>query len=138
MTAAAKRCNHWIHMKPDELKRRRLALGLTQEELARELRTTRMTVTRYEGGTRRIPGVVDVLLKKLAEKRVLPMAGVVAAGHPIEPIAQSDFVEVPQSMVEAGGTMVLRIKGESMARRASCPEITWWSGNNTRPGTGRP
>jgi repressor LexA len=101
-------------MKPDELKRRRQALGLTQEELARELRTTRMTVTRYEGGTRRIPGVVDVVLKKLAEKRVLPMAGVVAAGHPIEPIAQSDFVEVPHSMVEAGGTMVLKIKGESM------------------------
>jgi repressor LexA len=42
------------------------------------------------------------------------MAGVVAAGHPIEPIAQSDFVEVPHSMVEAGGTMVLKIKGESM------------------------
>lgn len=121
MTAAAKRCNHWIHMKPDELKRRRLALGLTQEELARELRTTRMTVTRYEGGTRRIPGVVDVLLKKLAEKRVLPMAGVVAAGHPIEPIAQSDFVEVPQSMVEAGGTMVLRIKGESMREEGILP-----------------
>jgi repressor LexA len=108
-------------MKPDELKRRRQALGLTQEELAKELRTTRMTVTRYEGGTRRIPGVVDVVLKKLAVRCVLPMAGVVAAGHPIEPIAQSDFMEVPQSMVEAGGTMVLKISGESMRDEGILP-----------------
>ncbi|MGE3152187.1 MAG: transcriptional repressor LexA [Nitrospiraceae bacterium] len=108
-------------MKPDELKRRRQALGLTQEELAQELRTTRMTVTRYEGGTRRIPGVVDVILKKLTEKRVLPMAGVVAAGSPIEPIAQSDLIEVPQAMIEAGGTMVLRIKGESMRDEGILP-----------------
>ncbi|MEX5214013.1 MAG: transcriptional repressor LexA [Nitrospiraceae bacterium] len=108
-------------MKPDELKRCRLALGLTQGELAQELRTTRMTVTRYEGGTRRIPGVVDVILKKLTEKRVLPMAGVVAAGSPIEPIAQSDLIEVPQAMIEAGGTMVLRIKGESMRDEGILP-----------------
>lgn len=80
-----------------------------------------MTVTRYEGGTRRIPGIVDVVLKTLAERRVLPMAGVVAAGHPIEPIAQTDFVEVPQSMVEAGGTMVLKIKGESMRDEGILP-----------------
>jgi repressor LexA len=80
-----------------------------------------MTVTRYEGGTRRIPGFVEVVLKKLSEKRVLPMAGVVAAGHPIEPITQSDLVEVPQSMVEAGGTMVLRVKGESMRDEGILP-----------------
>ena len=45
-------------MTPEELKCLRLRLGLTQDELAQKLRTTRMTVTRYEGEMRRIPGVV--------------------------------------------------------------------------------
>lgn len=108
-------------MKPDELKRQRLALGLTQEQLAQELRTTRMTVTRYECGTRRIPGVVAVLLQKLADKTALPMFGIVAAGRPIEPIPQSEFVEVPQGMIKAGGTYALRVKGQSMQEEGILP-----------------
>ncbi len=108
-------------MTPDELKRHRLALGLTQEQLARELRTTRMTVTRYECGTRRIPGVVAVLLQRLAEKRTVPMMGLVAAGTPIEPITQSELVEVPEGMIKAGGTFALRVKGFSMQDEGILP-----------------
>ncbi len=109
------------YMKPDELKRQRVALGLTQEELAKELRTTRMTVTRYECGTRRIPGIVQVVLRKLAEQRSLPMVGLVAAGLPIEPITQSELVEVPQDMIDAGGTFVVRVKGQSMRDEGILP-----------------
>ncbi len=108
-------------MTPDELKRQRCALGLTQEELARELHTTRMTVTRYECGTRRIPGIVSVVLEKLAQKQTLPMLGLVAAGTPIEPITQAESVEVPPGMIQAGGTFVLRVKGYSMQDEGILP-----------------
>lgn len=92
-------------------------MGLTQEKLAQELKTTRMTITRYEGGTRRIPGLVDVAMRLLASSPRLPMAGIVAAGLPIEPIPQTEVVEVPASMVRGhggGGHFALRVKGDSM------------------------
>ena len=101
-------------MRPRDLKNARKALGLTQEELAQKLRTTRMTITRYEGGTRRIPGMVDVLIQQLATEQPLPMLGLVAAGKPIEPVPQSELVEVPTSMIRRGETFVLRVKGDSM------------------------
>lgn len=109
------------YMTPDELRRQRLALGLTQEQLAQKLRTTRMTITRYECGTRRIPGVVALLLDKLMQHQALPMLGVVAAGTPIEPIAQSEAIEVPPAMIQAGGTYVLRVKGYSMQDEGILP-----------------
>jgi repressor LexA len=102
------------YMKPRDLKHARQALGLTQEELAQKLRTTRMTVTRYEGGTRRIPGMVDVLIQQLGTTQQLPMLGLVAAGTPIETVPQSELVEVPASMIRRGETFVLRVKGQSM------------------------
>jgi repressor LexA len=101
-------------MTPRDLKEARQALGLTQEELAQKLRTTRMTVTRYEGGTRRIPGMVALLIQQLGTTQQLPMLGLVAAGKPIEPVPQSESVEVPSSMIKKGQTFVLRVKGESM------------------------
>ena len=42
-------------MKPADLKRVREQLGLTQQQLADTLRTTRVSVARYEAGMRRIP-----------------------------------------------------------------------------------
>ena len=111
-------------MRPDELKSARQALGLTQEKLAEELRTTRMTITRYEGGTRRIPGMVEVVVRLLASAPKLPMAGIVAAGMPIEPIPQTEVVDVPASMVRGhggGGHFALRDKGESMRDEGILP-----------------
>jgi repressor LexA len=42
------------------------------------------------------------------------MAGIVAAGSPIEAVPQSELVDVPPSMLRGGNTFALRVKGESM------------------------
>jgi repressor LexA len=106
---------HRIPLTRAEFKKlRQDVLGLTQAELATRLGTTRMTITRYEGGTRRISRVVAVAVKQLASSASLPMAGTVAAGAPIEPVPQAEAVDVPLSMVRSGENFALRVKGESM------------------------
>ena len=52
-------------MKPVDLKRLREQLGLTQQQLADALQTTRVSVARYEAGMRRIPGMVKVAIDQL-------------------------------------------------------------------------
>ncbi len=101
-------------MKSNDLKRIREGLGLTQQQLAEALSTTRVSVARYEAGMRRIPGMVRVALEQLQRRAEIPMAGIVAAGSPIEPVPQSDLVDVPPSMLRGGDTFALRVKGESM------------------------
>ena len=100
-------------MTPTEFRQTRQFLKLTQDQLAEELRTTRRSVIRYEAGSRRIPGMAEVALQHLATDHV-QMAGVVAAGAPIEPIAQMERIEVPKSMLGRGDTFALRVKGTSM------------------------
>ena len=70
-------------MTAKEFARSRRELGLTQQRLAEKLKTTRVTVARYESGMRRIPGVVELMVKELSRSTVLPMVGVVAAGKPL-------------------------------------------------------
>ncbi len=89
-------------------------LGLSQQQLADALRTTRVSVARYEAGMRRIPGMVKVAIDQLTRSSEVPMAGIVAAGSPIEPVQQSELVDVPPSMLRGGITFALRVKGESM------------------------
>jgi len=101
-------------MKSHDLKRIREELGLTQQQLAEALHTTRVSVARYEAGMRRIPGVVSVVLNQLRRKTAVPMAGLVAAGSPIEPVPQSELVDIPPSMLRSGETFALKVKGESM------------------------
>jgi repressor LexA len=101
-------------MKPADLKRVRGQLGLTQQQLADALQTTRVSVARYEAGMRRIPGMVTVAIDQLNRSREISMVGMVAAGSPIEPIPQSELIEVPPSMLRGGNTFALRVKGESM------------------------
>jgi len=101
-------------MKSADLKRIREQLGLTQQQLADALRTTRVSVARYEAGMRRIPGMVLVALDRLGRSSEVPMAGIVAAGFPIEPVPQSELVDVPSSMLRGGTTFALRVKGDSM------------------------
>lgn len=108
-------------MTPWQLKKARQNLGLTQAQLAEQLRTTRMTITRYEGGTRRIPGMAAVALSQLTASPRIPMAGIVAAGIPIEPVHQSELVEVPSTMLQGGETFALQIKGESMRDEGILP-----------------
>lgn len=101
-------------MKALDLKRLREELGLTQQQLADALHTTRVSVARYEAGMRKIPGVVSVVLDQLRQKTAIPMAGLVAAGFPIDPVPQSELVDVPPSMLRGGETFALKVKGESM------------------------
>lgn len=44
----------------------------------------------------------------------LPLAGIVAAGQPIEAVETPDSLEVPPSMVGTGENFVLRVQGDSM------------------------
>ena len=99
---------------------RRFELGLTQQELSERLRTTRVSIARYETGTRRIPPAVEILVKQLSRKTDLPMAGIVAAGKPIEPVEQNESVEVPAGMI-GGKTFVLKVTGESMREDGILP-----------------
>jgi repressor LexA len=108
-------------MKPTDLKRVREHLGLTQQQLADALHTTRVSVARYEAGMRRIPGMVKVTLDQLSRSAEIPMAGIVAAGSPIEPVQQSELVDVPPSMLRGGKTFALRVKGESMKEDGILP-----------------
>ena len=108
-------------MTSSEFRQIREQLGLTQEQLAAALRTTRVSVARYESGMRRISGAVQVAITQLANRTQIPMAGVVAAGLPIEPVTQSEWVEVPPGMVRRGETFALRVKGESMIEDGILP-----------------
>jgi hypothetical protein len=44
-----------------------MALGLTQQALADQLKRKRLAIARYEGGTRTIPGVVEVALQSIGQ-----------------------------------------------------------------------
>ena len=100
-------------MRSAEFRQARQLLLLTQAQLASRLRTTRRSIIRYEDGSRRIPGMAEVALQHLATTHI-SMAGIVAAGEPIEPIPQTERVEVPKSMIGRGDTFALRVKGSSM------------------------
>lgn len=108
-------------MTPSEFYHIREQLGLTQEQLATALQTTRVSVARYESGMRRISGAVQVAITQLAKRTQIPMVGVVAAGLPLEPVTQSEWVEVPSGMVRSGETFALRVKGESMIEDGILP-----------------
>ena len=94
---------------------------MTQQQLADALHTTRVSVARYEAGMRRVPGIVQVVVDQLSRATDIPMAGTVAAGSPIEPVQQSELVDVPPSMLRGGKTFALRVKGESMKEDGILP-----------------
>lgn len=108
-------------MRPAEFRKTRQLLRLTQGELAEKLRTTRRSIIRYEDGSRRIPGMAEVALHSLTTIQV-QLAGVVAAGEPIEPIPQVEQVEVPKSMLGRGDIFALRVKGTSMRNDGILPD----------------
>ena len=109
------------YMRSADLKIARQALGLTQEQLADRLKTTRQTIARYEIGTHKIPFAVRLAIDHLTAAAHIPLAGLVAAGDPIEPIPQTELVEVPSGMKGRGETFALRVKGESMRDEGILP-----------------
>lgn len=56
-------------MAPEELKRKRERLGLTQAELAKRLGIAKLTVLRYENGQTPIPRIVELALKEIERER---------------------------------------------------------------------
>jgi len=107
-------------MQPTEFRQARLLLDLTHAQLAKQLKTTRRSIVRYEDGSRRIPGMAELVLTTLGTTQV-QLAGVVAAGEPIEAIPQTERVEVPKSMIGRGETFALRVKGTSMQNEGIFP-----------------
>ncbi|WP_447602200.1 transcriptional repressor LexA [Nitrospira sp. Nam80] len=108
-------------MRPADLKKARQTLGLTQEQLAERLQTTRQTIARYEIGTHRVPFAVRLAVDHLTSAPRIPLSGIVAAGDPIEPVPQTEVVEVPPGMMGRGETFALRVKGESMRDEGILP-----------------
>lgn len=100
-------------MYPHVLKQVRKSLGYTQDSLAQALQLTRQTINRYEQKIMPIPVTVELALMQLSTSQIA-LAGVVAAGEPIEVIPQTERVDVPKSMVGRGDTFALRVKGNSM------------------------
>ncbi len=107
-------------MRPGSLRELRKTLGMTQESLAQTLHCTRRSIIRYEDGTIPIPMTVELALMQLSSSQI-QLAGVVAAGAPIEPIPQMERVDVPKSMVGRGETFALRVKGTSMHNEGIFP-----------------
>ncbi|HEV2860966.1 MAG TPA: helix-turn-helix domain-containing protein [Pyrinomonadaceae bacterium] len=56
-------------MEPNELKRRRKALGLSQEQLAVLLDVDEMTVSRWERGVHPIPKYIELAVEALEWRR---------------------------------------------------------------------
>jgi repressor LexA len=108
-------------MTGSQFRRLREQLGLTQEQLAEALHTTRVSIARYESGMRKIGGAVQVAIGQLASSAQIPLVGTVAAGIPIEPVPQSEFVDIPPSMGKGGDVFALRVKGESMIEDGILP-----------------
>ena len=109
------------HMRPQELRKTRQALKLTQEQLGDYLRTTRESINRYEAGTHAIPFSVELAVNHLTNAPRIPLMGIVAAGDPIEPIPQTEVVDVPPQMMGRGETFALRVKGNSMRDEGILP-----------------
>jgi len=64
--------------------------------------------------------MAELVLTTLGTTQV-QLAGVVAAGEPIEAIPQTERVEVPKSMIGRGETFALRVKGTSMQNEGIFP-----------------
>ena len=101
------------HMRANDFRQYRKTLGMTQETLAQALQCTRRSIIRYEDGSFPIPRTLELAIMQLSSSQIA-LAGVVAAGEPIEPIPQTERVEVPKGMVGRGETFALRVKGTSM------------------------
>lgn len=56
-------------MNREDLKRRREKLGLTQEQLARELDVTVLTVSRWERGVYPVPKHIELAVEALEKRR---------------------------------------------------------------------
>ena len=57
---------------------------------------------------------IQVLETSLSRQVVLPLLGYIAAGQPVEPVADVEEISVPESFLTRGRNYVLRVRGDSM------------------------
>ncbi len=57
---------------------------------------------------------IQVLETSLSRQVVLPLLGYIAAGQPVEPVADVEEISVPESFLTRGKNYVLRVRGDSM------------------------
>lgn len=67
------------------------------------------------GKTQSSPSILDRISEKIADITTLPLVGKIAAGTPIEAIQNdTDFLDIPTSMLGNGEYYALRVEGDSM------------------------
>ncbi len=65
--------------------------------------------------TEKAPSILDRISEKIADITTLPLVGKIAAGTPIEAIQNdTDFLDIPTSMLGNGEYYALRVEGDSM------------------------
>ena len=57
---------------------------------------------------------IQVIDQRVAAEQMVPLLGVIAAGHPIEAVANPEEIPVPESLLTGGSNYVLRVEGDSM------------------------
>lgn len=57
---------------------------------------------------------IQVIDQGVAAEQMVPLLGVIAAGHPIEAVANPEEIPVPESLLTRGSNYVLRVEGDSM------------------------
>ena len=114
----------------ENLKKRRLQMGLTQYQLGEKLNLAESTISLYEAGKRfpdketlkrlsvELQTPISVLMGENGKKNRIPVLGVVPAGIPIEAITDIvDYEDILPSLAATGEFFALRIKGDSMSPR---------------------
>ncbi|HUV13497.1 MAG TPA: transcriptional repressor LexA [Acidobacteriota bacterium] len=57
---------------------------------------------------------IQVIEQGVVAEQMVPLLGVIAAGYPIEAVANSEEIPVPESLLTKGSNYVLRVEGNSM------------------------
>ena len=121
----------------NRIKKRRIELGLTVDDLANRINKNRATIYRYEkGDIESLPtSILEPLAKALnttpeyligwveepitsKESKVINVLGRVAAGTPLNAIEEIiDTEEITEDLAKTGSFFALKIKGDSMEPR---------------------
>lgn len=114
----------------ENLRKRRVELGLTQAQLGDKLNLAESTISLYESG-KRFPDKdtlkelskvlqtpISILMGESVKGFRVPVLGNVPAGIPLEAITDIiDYEEISPTLAACGEYFALRIKGDSMAPR---------------------
>lgn len=114
----------------ENLRKRRVELGLTQAQLGDKLNLAESTISLYESG-KRFPDKdtlkelskvlqtpISILMGESVKGFRVPVLGNVPAGIPLEAITDIiDYEEISPALASCGEYFALRIKGDSMAPR---------------------